>query len=137
MRTGLWVVASLAVLASAGCVEFGYISRTYASLKPEVVTIGCKDPYEVYDQRQVRKMLIVSNGLREYAGCGLDGADPDLTRRRRFDEAARTNLDETGRETCRITGQATFDEQKAEYTYTCAEPVEKPGTKVLRLPGRS
>ncbi|WFT77942.1 MULTISPECIES: hypothetical protein [unclassified Methylobacterium] len=137
MRTGLWVVASLAVLASSGCVEFGYVSQTYASLRPQVVTIGCNDPYEVFDERQTRRMLIVSNGLREVAGCGLDGADPALTRRKRFRDAAVTYLSETDRETCRITAETVFDDLRTEFAYACAEPVEKPGTKVRRLPGRT
>jgi hypothetical protein len=136
MRTGLWAIALAAVLAASGCVEFGYVSRTYASLKAQVVTIGCNDPYEVFDQRQQRKMLVVSNGLREVAGCGLDGADPALTRRKRFGEAAVTYLQETSRETCRITGETVFDELHTEFAYSCAEPIEKPGTKVQRLPGR-
>ncbi|ACL59774.1 hypothetical protein [Methylobacterium nodulans] len=136
MRTGLVGIALLAGLATAGCTTFGYISHTYASLKPQVVTTGCKDPYEVFDQRQTRRMLIVSNGLREVAGCGLDGADPALTRRQRFSEAATTYLQETDRETCRIIGETVFDDLRTEFVYACAEPIEKPGTKVRRLPGR-
>ncbi|MFE1599959.1 hypothetical protein [Methylobacterium sp. ID0610] len=137
MRTGLLGgIALLAGLGTAGCVEFGYISHTYASLKPQVVTIGCNDPYEVFDERQQRKVLIVSNGLREVAGCGLDGADPALTRRRRFNEAVAAYLRETDRDTCRIVGETVFDDLRTEFVYACAEPVEKPGTKVRRLPGR-
>ena len=89
------LVATVALgLVASGCTGFAYISKTYVSLPPQVVTIGCKDPYEVYDQRRVRKMLIVSNALRETTSCGLDdalaGGDPALTRVKRFREAART-----------------------------------------------
>ncbi|RVU19699.1 hypothetical protein [Methylobacterium oryzihabitans] len=135
MRTGLWGIA-LVGLAVAGCTEFSTISRIYVGLPVQVVTIGCNDPYEVYDQRQQRRMLLVSNGLREFAGCGLDGADPALTRRRRFGEAAETYLRETARETCRITGETVYDDLKTEFAYSCAEAIEKPGTRVPRLPGR-
>lgn len=124
----------------SGCTGFSYISKTYVSLTPQVVTIGCKDPYEVYDQRQVRKMLIVSNALREVAGCGIDGGvderDPAETRSKRFREAARAYLDETVREECRITGETVFTDLQTEFAYTCAEPIEPRGTKVPRLPGR-
>jgi hypothetical protein len=135
MRTGLWGLALVGV-AAAGCTEFSYISKTYVGLPAQVVTIGCNDPYEVFDQRQQRKVLVVSNGLREFAGCGLDGGDPALTRRRRFSEAATTYLRETARETCTIVGETVFTDLQTEFVYSCAEAVEKPGTKVPRLPGR-
>lgn len=133
-------VITLGLLAS-GCTGFSYVSKTYVSLTPQVVTIGCKDPYEVYDQRRLRKMLIVSNSLREVTGCGIDdrleGGDPALTRTKRFRDAARTYLDETVREDCRITGETVFTDLQTEFAYTCAGPIEPRGTKVPRLPGRN
>lgn len=133
-------VITLGLLAS-GCTGFSYLSKTYVSLTPQVVTIGCKDPYEVYDQRRLRKMLIVSNSLREVTGCGIDdrleGGDPALTRTKRFRDAARTYLDETVREDCRITGETVFTDLQTEFAYTCAGPIEPRGTKVPRLPGRN
>ncbi|HEX8416110.1 MAG TPA: hypothetical protein VF641_00760 [Methylobacterium sp.] len=129
-------VVSLGLLAS-GCNAFSYISKTYVALTPQVVTTGCNEPYEVYDQRRSRKMLIVSNGLREVAGCGLEGADPAASRSRRFREAARTYLDETVREDCRITGETVFGDLQTEFAYACAAPIEARGTKVPRLPGRT
>ena len=138
--TSLIGIAVLGLLAS-GCTGFSYLSKTYVALTPQVVTIGCKDPYEVYDQRRIRKMLIVSNSLREITGCGIDdrlnGGDPALTRVRRFREAARTYLDETVREDCRITGETVFTDLQTEFAYTCAGPIEPRGTKVPRLPGRN
>lgn len=140
MRTGpgrlALVAVAGAVAAAAGCTEFSYISKTYVGLQPQVVTIGCNAPYEVYDQRRERKVLIVSNNLREIAGCGMEGQDPALTRRRRFSEAASTYLKETARETCTIVGETVFTDLQTEFVYSCAEPIEKPGTKVPRLPGR-
>lgn len=136
----LTATIALGFLAS-GCTGFAYISKTYVSLTPQVVTIGCKDPYEVYDQRRVRRMLIVSNALRETTGCGIDdalaGGDPALTRVKRFREAARTYLDETLREECRISGETVFTDLQTEFTYTCAGPIEARDAKVPRLPGRS
>ena len=133
-------VITLGLLAS-GCTGFSYLSKTYVSLTPQVVTIGCKDPYEVYDQRRLRKMLIVSNSLREVTGCGIDdrleGGDPALTRTKRFRDAARTYLDETVREDSRITGETVFTDLQTEFAYTCAGPIEPRGTKVPRLPGRN
>jgi hypothetical protein len=133
-------VITLGLLAS-GCTGFSYLSKTYVSLTPQVVTIGCKDPYEVYDQRRLRKMLIVSNSLREVTGCGIDdrleGGNPALTRTKRFRDAARTYLDETVREDCRITGETVFTDLQTEFAYTCAGPIEPRGTKVPRLPGRN
>ncbi|SFG37142.1 hypothetical protein [Methylobacterium gossipiicola] len=133
-------VLVLGLLAS-GCTGFAYLSKTYVALTPQVVTIGCKDPYEVYDQRRIRKMLIVSNSLREITGCGiddrLDGGDPALTRAKRFREAARAYLDETVREDCKITGETVFTDLQTEFTYTCAGPIEPRDAKVPRLPGRS
>jgi len=138
--TSLIGIAVLGLLAS-GCTGFSYLSKTYVALTPQVVTIGCKDPYEVYDQRRIRKMLIVSNALREFTGCGsddrLDGGDPGLTRAKRFREAARAYLDETVREDCKITGETVFSDLQTEFTYTCAGPIEPRDTKVPRLPGRS
>ena len=120
-----------------GCTGFAYISKTYVSLTPQVVTIGCNEPYEVYDQRRVRRMLVVSNGLREVAGCGLDGGDPAESRPKRFRAAARAYLDETVREQCRITGETVFTDLQTEFAYSCAEPIEPRGSTVPRLPGRS
>ena len=136
------LVATVALgLVASGCTGFAYISKTYVSLPPQVVTIGCKDPYEVYDQRRVRKMLIVSNALRETTSCGLDdalaGGDPALTRVKRFREAARTYLNETGREDCRVRGETVFTDLQTEFTYTCAAPIEPRDAKVQTLPGRS
>ena len=141
MKRLAFVIAVATGLAVTGCTGFSHISKTYVSLTPQVVTIGCKDPYEVYDQRRVRKMLIVSNALRETTGCGLDdalaGGDPALTRVKRFREAARTYLNETGREDCRVRGETVFTDLQTEFTYTCAAPVEPRDTKVQTLPGRS
>ena len=104
------------------------------------MTIGCKEPYEVYDNRQQRRMLIVSNALREVTGCNLNDLridpDPAATRTGRFRTAARAYLDETVREDCTITGETDFDTLKAEFAYSCSAPIEKRGTKVPRLPGR-
>ena len=106
-----------------------------------MVTIGCKEPYEVYDNRQVRRMLIVSNALREYTGCNLSEARidpaPEATRVNRFRTAARAYLDETVREDCRITGETVFDPLKTEFAYACDAPIERRGTVVPRLPGRN
>lgn len=128
--------------ALAGCTTgFAYISRNYVALTPQVVTIGCKEPYEVYDNRQLRRMLIVSDALREYAGCNLSEVridpEPAATRVTRFRTAARAYLDETVREDCRITGETVFDPLKSEFAYACDAPVERRGTVVPRLPGRN
>ncbi|WP_409564813.1 hypothetical protein [Methylobacterium sp. J-026] len=128
--------------ALAGCTTgFSYISRNYVALTPQVVTIGCKEPYEVYDNRQLRRMLIVSNALREYAGCNLSEVridpEPEATRVKRFRTAARAYLDETVREECRVTGETVFDPLKTEFAYACDAPVERRGTVVPRLPGRN
>lgn len=127
-------------LGVGGCNSFAYVSKTYVALTPQVVTIGCNEPYEVYDNRQRRKMLIVSNSLREVTGCDVGerfaGQDPALSRATRFREAARTYLDETLREECKITGETVFADLQTEFSYSCAAPVEPRGTKVPRLPGR-
>lgn len=124
----------------AGCTGFSYISKTYVSLTPQVVTISCNDPYEVYDQRQQRRMLVVSNAIREVTGCGIGdryaGRDPAATRVERFRLAARTYLDETVREDCRISGETIFTDLQTEFRYTCSAPIEKRDAKVPKLPGR-
>lgn len=136
------LAAPVIALAMAGCTvtSFSYISKTYVALPSQVVTIGCKEPYEVYDNRQIRRMLIVSNALREVTGCNLNDVridpDPAATRTGRFRAAARAYLDETVREDCTITGETVFDSLKTEFAYSCSAPVEKRGTKVPRLPGR-
>ena len=128
-------------LAVSGCTGFEYISRTYVPLTPQVVTIGCNEPYEVYDNRQRRRLLIVSNSLREVAGCELNTAtvlrDPAATRAERFRTAARTYLDETVREDCRVSGENVFSDLQTEFVYSCAEPVEPRNSKVPRLPSRT
>ncbi|GJE62226.1 hypothetical protein [Methylobacterium trifolii] len=138
LASGLAITLGLAV---SGCTGFGYISKTYVSLKPQVVTISCNDPYEVYDQRQQRRMLVVSNALREVTGCGIGdryaARDPAETRAQRFRLAARTYLDETVREDCRVSGETVFTDLQTEFSYTCAGPVEPRNAKVPRLPGRS
>ena len=139
---GLTTLGTALGLALAGCTTgFSYISRNYVALTPQVVTIGCKEPYEVYDNRQLRRMLIVSNALREYAGCNLSEVridpQPEATRVTRFRTAARAYLDETVREDCRIIGETVFDGLKSEFTYACDAPVERRGTVVPRLPGRN
>ena len=151
MRTGLDVTRRVSVMGKrlavplvlvlgvglTGCTGFAYISKTYVSLTPQVVTIGCNEPYEVYDQRRARRMLVVSNGLREVAGCGLDDQGAALSRPKRFRAAARAYLDETVRDQCRITGETVFTDLQTEFAYACAEPIEPRGTTVPRLPGRS
>ena len=138
----LVLAAPVLAAALAGCsaTSFSYISKTYVGLPSQVVTIGCKEPYEIYDTRQQRRMLIVSNALREVAGCNLNDLsidpDPAASRTGRFRTAARTYLDETVREDCTITGETDFDALKIEFAYSCAAPIEKRGTKVPRLPGR-
>ena len=122
--------------AAGGCNGFGYISGTYVTLVPQVVTIGCNEPYEIYDRLEGRKMLVVSNALREVAGCGLDGADPAASRRLRFRTAAETFLRETQREACRVGEETVFGELQTEFTYRCPGPPERPGDRVVRLPGR-
>lgn len=133
------LVAALGALV-AGCVTdadtFAHISGRYVTLKPQVVTIGCNEPYEVYDRREGRSMLVVSNALREVAGCGLDGVDPAASRRLRFRAAAETFLRETRREACRLEREAVFTELMTEFPYTCPGPIEAPGARAIRLPGR-
>ncbi|MDQ0447595.1 hypothetical protein QO012_002095 [Methylobacterium aerolatum] len=137
-----WAIPVLTVPLLAGCTatSFSYISKVYVGLPSQVVTIGCKEPYEVYDNRQIRRVLIVSNALREITGCNLNDLridpDPDASRVGRFRAAARAYLDETVREECRITGETVFDDMKSEFAYSCAAPIEARGTKVPRLPGR-
>jgi len=130
----------LSGLALSGCTGFAYISKTYVNQTPQVVTIGCNQPYEIYDNRQRRRLLVVSNGLREVAGCDIgeayEGRDPAATRPSRFRTAARTYLDETVREECTIGGETVFTDLQTEFAYSCAGPVEARGTKVPRLPGR-
>ncbi len=126
--------------ALSGCTGFGYISQTYVSQVPQVVTIGCNEPYEIYDNRQRRRVLVVSNALREVTGCDVGqlgaGRPPAETRAARFRTAARTYLDETVREDCKITGETVFSDLQTEFAYACDAPVEKRGTVVPRLPGR-
>ncbi len=128
------------VIAGCTATSFAYISKTYVGLPSQIVTIGCKEPYEVYDNRQQRRMLIVSNGLREVTGCNLNDLridpDPAGSRVSRFRTAARAYLDETVREDCTITGETVFDALKSEFAYSCSAPVERRGTVVPRLPGR-
>ncbi len=130
-------------LTVSGCTGFGYISQTYVSQVPQVVTIGCNEPYEIYDNRQRRRVLVVSNALREVTGCELGKLDrvggdrpPAETRAARFRTAARTYLDETVREDCRITGETVFSDLQTEFAYACDAPVEARGAVVPRLPGR-
>ena len=136
--TGPLAAATALGLLASGCTGFAYLSKNYVSLAPQVVTIGCKDPYEVYDQRRVNKMLVVSNGLREVTGCGIDerfdGQAVEATRAKRLREAARTFLDETAREDCKITGETVFSDLQTEFAYRCAVP---PPAKIPRLPGRN
>jgi hypothetical protein len=135
MRTILKLLVPLAAAAStAGCVEFSYVSGTYVGLPQQVVTIGCKDPYEVFDNTGKARFLVVSNALREVAGCGLD-ADPALTHAARMREAARTFLAETGREDCRIVQETPLADLRTEFAYSCPAVLPK-GAKVQRLPGR-
>ena len=136
-RLALFLAVALGV---SGCTGFSYISKTYVSLSPQVVTIGCNDPYEVYDQRQQRRMLVVSNAVREFTGCGIgerhEGREPAASRTERFRLAARTYLDETVREDCKLAGETIFTDLQTEFRYTCDAPVEQRGAKVPRLPGR-
>lgn len=140
MRMRRLALLLLLTTGIAGCNSFAYVSRTYVSLTPQVVTIGCNEPYEVYDNRQRRKMLVVSNALREVTGCDIGGPsadrDPAVTRPARFRTAARAYLDETVREDCTLAGETVFSDLQTEFAYTCAAPIEPRGTSVPRLPGR-
>jgi hypothetical protein len=139
--TGILAVAVTLALGVSGCTGFSYLSKNYAAVGVQIVTIGCKDPYSVYDQRRVNKMLVVSDGLREITGCGIDErydgqGGPAETRAKRLREAARTFLDETARENCKITGEAVFSDLQTEFSYICKPTPEERGLKVPRLPGR-
>ncbi len=138
-----WLALPLALgvgLTASGCTGFAYISKTYVSQVPQVVTLGCTEPYEIYDNRQRRRVLVVSNSLREVTGCDVgrlgEGRPPAETRATRFRTAARTYLDETVREDCRITGETVFSDLQTEFVYACDAPIEPRGTPVPRLPGR-
>lgn len=142
-RLPLLVLAAPVVVAALGActaTNFSYISKTYVGLPSQVVTIGCKEPYEVYDNRQQRRMLIVSNALREVTGCNINDLridpDPEGTRVSRFRAAAHAYLDETVREDCTIRGETVFDSLKTEFAYACSAPIEPRNAKVPRLPGR-
>ncbi len=135
MRTILKLLVPLAAtVATAGCVEFSYVSATYVGLPQQVVTIGCKDPYEVFDNTRESRFLVVSNALREIAGCGLEG-DPALTHAARMREAAQAFLTETGRDECRIARETRLADLRTEFVYACPTPLAK-DAKVQRLPGR-
>ena len=128
------ILAIAAVSALTGCVEFSYVSTTYVGLPQQVVTIGCKDPYEVYDNTRKASLLVVASAAREISGCGLDG-DPAATRAGRLREAAGAFLAETGREECRLARETPLAERRTEFAYSCPTPLAK-GAKVQRLPGR-
>ncbi|WP_019905510.1 hypothetical protein [Methylobacterium sp. 77] len=140
-NTGILAVAAILAVGVSGCTGFSYLSKNYASVGAQVVTIGCNDPYTVYDQRRVSKMLVVSDGVREITGCGIDErydgqGGPAATRAKRLREAARTFLDETARDYCKITGESVFTDLQTEFTYVCTPAPEARGLKVPRLSGR-
>ncbi len=139
--TGILAVSAALGLLVTGCTGFSYLSKNYATVGVQIVTIGCNDPYSVYDQRRVNKMLVVSDGIREITGCGIDErydgqGGPAATRAKRLREAARTFLNETAREDCKITGESVFSDLQTEFSYVCNPTPESRGLKVPRLPGR-
>jgi hypothetical protein len=117
------------VLGLAAC-NTSYLSSAYVGVTPQIVTAGCRDPYEVYDKRQGHKLLVVSHVFREYAGCGGNaGSSAEATARARFREAAEHYLTEMRPGECRILDATAVSSLHHEFTYACASP-EPPAARV-------
>jgi hypothetical protein len=109
-----------------------YLSSAYVGVTPQIVTAGCRDSYEAYDQRAAHKLLIVSHVFREYAGCGgAPGSSPEATARARFRAAADHYLTEMRAGECRILDGTVVSSLHHEFTYACATPEPKPARVAL------
>ena len=119
MRWSRVIVAGALALGLCACTA-SHISGTYGAVAPEVVTLGCRETYEVYDKREARQLLVVSNLWQEIGACGRTGGDaPKLDR---FREAAQAYLDRSRRPGCRIMGGTELSRLHGEFAYACAAP---------------
>jgi hypothetical protein len=100
-------LAAALLLGLSNCsTEATYLYQTYPPT-PVVVTTGCSDPYDTFENPTKRLILVRSYALSEAARgtCGALGfrQNPPLQERAR--RAAQTLLTKSNRPTCNVVGE--------------------------------
>ena len=102
--------------------EVAYLYQTYTNSLPTVVTIGCGDPYDTFENQTRRLILVRSYALSEAAraacaAVGLRGDAPLQVRARR---AAQALLTKSNRPTCEVFGEGrALSPLEWEFSYAC------------------
>ena len=118
LRVGL---AAMLLAALPGCSfdAFTYTVGRYGNVVGVMVTLRCRDTYEVLDRPEAGTLLVGTNPLNEVIVACLDGG-PDATTRQR--EVARIFLTEkSGRPLCRVASERDVTVTHREFSYRCPD----------------
>ena len=122
-------IAAAALIGLSNCsTEMAYMYKTYISPVPVVVTIGCGDPYDTFENPTKKLILVRSYALSEATrgACGAAGfrENPPLQERAR--RVAQVLLAKSNRPQCSVAGEGRpLSMLEWEFSYVCQEP-QKP-----------
>lgn len=111
-----------ALLGGCSFDAFTYTVDRYGTAKENLVHLGCRDAYAVYDRPDAGAMLVVTNGANE-ALSPLCGGLAELPKPERMRRVAKLFLDETSdRPACQITRETEVTSLHTEFNYRCPPP---------------
>jgi hypothetical protein len=116
------IAAALLVGLPNCSTEVAYLYQTYTSPLPVVVTIGCGDPYDTFENATRKLILVRSYALSEAARgtCGAVGFRQNLPLQERARRAAQALLSKSNRPTCNVVGDGRpLSLLEWEFSYTC------------------
>jgi hypothetical protein len=116
------LAAALLLTLSSCSAEVSYLYETYKSPIPVVVTIGCGDPYDTFENPVKKLVLVRSYALSEATrgACGAVGFrnNPPLQERAR--RAAQALLIKSNRPLCNVVGEGRpLSLLEWEFAYAC------------------
>jgi hypothetical protein len=116
------IVAALLLTLSNCSTEVSYMYQSYPSPQPVVVTIGCGDPYDTFENATKRMILVRSYALSEAArgACGAAGFRENLPLQERARRVAQALLTKSNRPTCNVVGVGRpLSVLEWEFSYVC------------------
>ena len=115
------MTCALTLAAPACSTEVAYIYATYSKSSPTVVTIGCGDPYELFDSTDKKVIMVRSYALSELSrgACASTGLREAAPLRARAKQAAEAHLAKTARPRCVVGEGRPLSALEWEFAYTC------------------
>jgi hypothetical protein len=102
--------------------EVSYLLQTYQNPTPVVVTIGCGDPYDTFENATKKLILVRSYPLSEAAraACAAIGLRENTPLDQRARRAAQTLLAKSNRPLCSVVGEGRpLSAFQWEFAYAC------------------